>query len=204
MDDSKTLQLSPGLAQAAKDLELLAMPGITWSPYGDDKCDCPIQQVYQATNGTTGWTLMVRLCCLCAAFIKEFPQFAQFVAVLPMWFEVNRNRWNQTPLEWDNKEMDMPPSLWYRRLAQETRRPISDIRREYEGRTGERPRRVKPGHRLSYQQPTQKELDESLHQKLVASGWLEPGDPLPNKPAQPKSESRPTRLGSGLNLEYTL
>lgn len=139
--------------------------GSEWRPGGDDLCDCTFQLVYEATNPYIGKTQRVRVCCILAKVQEMFPEF---VTLLDGWHDVGRQTLVETPLDWDNDTMAMPPRLWYRALAAKTGRPLADIRAEYSERIAERPG---PGNRTTYEPASLAEMWEARETELRATGW---------------------------------
>lgn len=157
------------VAQAAEAVSNL--PDVYWIA-GDDFCDCTFQRIGDWTNPYLGRTLRVRLCCIWAELYKMFPQFVQEI---PAYYDQNRHQWWTEPIPWDSEEMDMPVSLWHRQLAQQTGRPLDEIKRTYDAK--ERPKRVNKGQgRESMPAPTEQEVRRARTEQLRAAGWLLEGE----------------------------
>ncbi len=116
------------------------IPEIKWY-YGDDLCDCPLQNIGWRTNPYTARTFKIRLCCLYEELGKMFPHLVQSIPA----FEDYRNNDEllTEPLRWNSEDADMPRYLWYRQLMAITGLPMAEVRRLYADK--EPPKRVPEG-----------------------------------------------------------
>lgn len=102
------------------------LEGIEWE-HDDDLCDCTYQRIGFWTNPYLGETLKYRFCCIWAKFAEMFPDFVQ---VIPAYFDGNSRRYIEGCAPWDG-ESDMPRAIWYRQLAHQQGRSLTEIRAEY-------------------------------------------------------------------------
>lgn len=162
--------LDPNLQAAILTSQI---PEIMWI-HGDDECDCTFQRIGEWANPYIGRTLRIRLCCIWAELAKQYPQFVQEI---PAYYDGNTGRYVTEPAAWDSETDAMPYTLWYRQLAAQQGISIADVRANYEHRKHERPQAVEKGEgRESRPEPTQMEQDLALYHRLVASGWIIPGE----------------------------
>ena len=159
-------ELSPAVLdalQAALNPELL--PEKPWA-IGDDKCDCTIQLVIDQKNPYLAEMQELRVCCLYRELEKLFPNV--FRRTNAHW-NANKGTWDLHPRDWDNPEVAMPVALWYRQLAKQTGKPLSQIREEYKDRLSERPQ-AQPNRKPVV--PTKAERMKALEAEMRASGWI--------------------------------
>lgn len=166
-DKASTNRMEADVLQALLSGTESALP-IHWVQ-GDDLCDCMEERIGEWTNPYTGHTLQVRLCCIWKKIYAMFPQFVQDV---PAYYNVNLNEWVKTPAEWDSEDMDMPLGLWYRQVARQTGKPLSQVRAELKGKDDLRPKKVEKG--LGWEsrgQPDPERVERSHMERLEQSGW---------------------------------
>jgi hypothetical protein len=147
------------------------LPEIHWLP-GDDLCDCAFQRIGQWTNPYIARTLRVRMCCLYKEMAKQFPQFFQEI---PAYYDSNRHAWRREPQEWDSDEADMPVYLWYRQMAAISGKPLDEIRRRYEMRKRERPKRISTAEKEAREiasRPSEEEIALARRAQMKETGWL--------------------------------
>ena len=153
-----------GFAQVAWAAEELPLQ---WLP-GDDKCDCTFQRIGEWGNPYIGKSLQIRLCCIWAELAKQFPGFVQEV---PVYWDRNRLEPVVGPQPWDSEDADMPLALWFRQLAQQTGRPLDEIRAEYGSKQYLRPRKVKKGTGRESKTPDPHAVRMALLDRLEKTGW---------------------------------
>lgn len=147
------------------------IPEVHWL-HGDDACDCTFQRIGEWTNPYIARTQRIRLCCLFKELAKQYPQFFQEI---PAYYDSNRHQWRREPQEWDSDEMDMPVYLWYRQIAALSGKPLGEIRRKYEMRKSDRPKRISKAEREALEtmrKPGEQEVAEARKRRLKETGWL--------------------------------
>ena len=145
------------------------LPDVQWLQ-GDDLCDCTFQRIGEWTNPYIAQTLRIRMCCLFAELQKEYPQCFQEISA---YYDVNRHKWQTTPVKWDSIEYDMPMPLWYRMLSFVKGKPLATIRKEYAHRKGERSKKISKAEQSALKKdPTLAELEHAQNARLELAGWL--------------------------------
>ena len=142
------------------------IPDIHWI-HGDDLCDCTFQRIGEWTNAYLGKTLKYRFCCIWAKFAEMFPEYVQDIDAS---YDYNRHEWVTEPQAWDSPDSDMPLYLWYRQLAQQQKRPLSDIREEYSQRQHERPKAL--GEAWVEKTVSPDVVERARTARLRLAGWL--------------------------------
>ena len=92
----------------------------------DDLCDCVFQRIAWFTNPYIGRTMEVRLCCVWAEILKDYPQFIREIPGYDVQ-NVDVKTYDPKPMEW-NGEDDMPRAIWNRQLAVQMGLPIETVR----------------------------------------------------------------------------
>ncbi len=113
--------------QASEIVAALGMfPETAWD-VNDDACDCVFQRIGFWTNPYIGETQEVRLCCIWEELYKLFPQHVRRTKAF---YDYNANEWSPGPRQW-NGEADMPPSIWYRHVANRDNITVAEARERY-------------------------------------------------------------------------
>lgn len=116
-------------------LSIGSLPDVEWR-HGDDLCDCTFQRIGMWKNPYLATTQEIRLCCVWAKLGEMFPDL---VRSIPGYFNDNTQRWETDPWQWDGEE-EMPKALWYRQLARQQDRSLTEIRAEYADKDELRPK----------------------------------------------------------------
>lgn len=106
-----------------------SIPEIQWDNQ-DDLCDCTFQRVGWWTNPYIGKTMEFRLCCAWKVLIEKNPELQPFFREIPAFDNYNTGQYESDSWDW-NGEFDMPRAIWYRQLATQENRPLSEIRKDY-------------------------------------------------------------------------